>query len=209
MKRNVDFNEISDGKKYNRENYVKVGCDDCKNCSECCKVTDDTIHLDPFDINLLSKKLGKSFEGMLNEGIINITLIDGVITPYLCKNENSECVFLDNGRCKIHEARPGFCRLFPLGRIYDEDGSFAYFIQVHECPYPMKTEVKVSDWLGIESLPLYEEYIVTWHEIIKSISETALKGNSEMLKMQNMNLLNKFFIAPYGDNFYEDFYNRL
>ncbi len=209
MKRNVDFNEISDGHKYSREDYVRVGSDDCKNCSECCKVTDDTIHLDPFDINLLSKKLNKSFEAMLNEGIINVTLTDGVITPYLCKNERSECVFLANERCSIHDARPGFCRLFPLGRIYDEDGSFAYFIQIHECPYPMKSEVKVKDWLGIDALPLYEEYIETWHAIIKSISETAAKGNSEMLKIQNMNLLNKFFIAPYGDNFYEDFYNRL
>lgn len=209
MKRNVDFNEISDGRKYSRDDLVKVGCEDCSGCSKCCEVTDDTIHLDPYDINMLSKKLHMSFEAMLNEQIVNLTVSDGVITPYLCKNSESKCVFLSSGRCSIHDARPGFCRLFPLGRIYEEDGSFAYFIQVHECPFPLKTEVKVSDWLGIDNLSMYEEYVETWHGITKSISEEASKSGSEMLKVQNMIFLNKFFIAPYGDNFYEDFYNRL
>lgn len=209
MKRFVNIDEISDGKRYKKDDYVRVGCADCKGCSECCRVTDDTIHLDPYDIFMLSKKTGKAFEGLLNDGIVNLTLCDGVITPYLCKAKSGECVFLKENRCAIHDSRPGFCRLFPLGRIYNDDGSFDYFIQIHECPFPLKSDVKVSDWLGIESLSMYEEYIETWHNIIKSIKEAAASGDSSMLKNMNMNLLNKYFIAPYGNNFYEDFYNRL
>ena len=32
-----DINEISDGKKYSISDMVKIGCDDCKGCSACCR----------------------------------------------------------------------------------------------------------------------------------------------------------------------------
>lgn len=210
MKRNIDLNEISDGKLYTKDDLVKVGCNDCKNCSNCCEVTDDTIHLDPYDIWMLGLATGKNFEELLSSGIVNITVVDGVITPYLCKSPNSECVFLKDKRCSIHTHRPGFCRLFPLGRVYHEDGSFSYIIQIHECPYPLKTKIKVKNWLGIDNIKAYEDYIIKWHNITKSISDAADCAEPEMLKSMNMNLLNKFFITPYkSDNFYQEFNDRL
>lgn len=207
MKRNLTFEEISDGKLYSRDDLVKVSCNDCKGCSECCKVTDDTILLDPYDIYNLSKALSKSFSELMGS-VIDLTVIDGVITPYLCKLPGTHACSLlsEAGRCTIHDYRPGFCRLFPLGRIYDEDGDFKYFIQVHECPYPNKTKVKVKQWLSIDSLPKYEEYIKTWHSITKNLSECSLE-NEALAKSVNMKMLNTFFVPPFDTNkdFYEQF----
>ena len=46
-------------------------------------------------------------------------------------NEKEACYFLnEEGRCSIHSFRPGICRLFPLGRFYEEEG-FRYFLQIH------------------------------------------------------------------------------
>lgn len=211
MKRNLDFNEISDGKKYKKDDLVKVSCNECAGCSECCKVTEDTIHLDPYDICKLTNGIGKSFTDLLNEGIISLTVIDGVITPYLNKTSAGACVFLSGeGRCNIHALRPGFCRLFPLGRIYNEDNTFDYFIQVHECPYPTKSKVKVSKWLGIPNIKEYEKYISKYHEITKKISQVWLSGNEEELKRLNTALLSVLFVKPYEvDSFYTDFYERI
>lgn len=36
MKRNVDLNEISDGRLYSANDMVKVECGDCAGCSACC-----------------------------------------------------------------------------------------------------------------------------------------------------------------------------
>lgn len=210
MKRNLDFNEISDGRRYKSNDLAKISCNECLNCSECCRVTDDTIHLDPYDIHCLSKATGMDFSRMMAANIISLTVTDGVITPYLTKKQNGSCVFLsDEGRCNIHNFRPGFCRLFPLGRIYNEDGTFDYFIQVHECPYPSKSKIKISKWLGIDNLSEYEKYITAYHNLIKKIKDAGISGNDELLKRLNMDLLNNLFIPEYSDEFYSDFYKRI
>ena len=73
------------------------------------------------------------FETLL-AGKIELNVVDGIILPNL-KMAGAEdgCGFLtEEGRCGIHPFRPGICRLFPLGRYYEENG-FRYFLQVHEC----------------------------------------------------------------------------
>lgn len=206
MKRNVTFEEISDGRKYKKDDLVKVSCNDCVGCSECCRVTDDTILLDPYDIYELSKGLKKNFQEMIGS-VLDFTVIDGVITPYLMKQKStSACGFLSEaGRCTIHDFRPGFCRLFPLGRIYDEDGDFSYFIQVHECPYENKAKVKVKNWLGISNLTAYENFIKSWHMITKNLSSFA-EENPEAAKSVNMRYLNTFFVPAF--DFERDFYSQ-
>lgn len=208
MKRNLSFEEISDGKKYTKDDLVKVSCNGCIGCHECCSVTEDTILLDPYDIYNLSIATGKSFTEMLGT-IVDLTVCDYVVTPYLKKREDKSCTFLgEDGRCSIHNNRPGFCRLFPLGRIYEDNGSFSYFIQVHECPYPNKTKVKVKQWLGIDRLSLYEDYIVRWHAITKEITAMAESGLD--VNAANTKLLYNFFMPPYeaGSDFYEEFAKR-
>ena len=126
MERNVEIDKISDGKRYGANDLVKVGCDDCRGCSACCHGMGDSIVLDPMDVYRLEKKLGKTMEEILLAGNVALRVVDGVILPHLKMTEQSDrCSFLnEEGRCSIHDARPGFCRMFPLGRLY-EDGTFS------------------------------------------------------------------------------------
>ena len=118
MERNVEIDKISDGKRYGANDLVKVGCDDCRGCSACCHGMGDSIVLDPMDVYRLEKKLGKTMEEILLAGNVALRVVDGVILPHLKMTEQSDrCSFLnEEGRCSIHDARPGFCRMFPLGR---------------------------------------------------------------------------------------------
>lgn len=212
MLRDVDINDISDGKLYTASDYVNVTSDDCKGCSECCRVVGDTILLDPYDIYNLSGALKMTFAEMM-EKVIELRLVDGCILPnMLMQEETDACGMLKNGRCSIHTARPGFCRLFPLGRIYDDDGNFKYFIQIHECPYPEKGSVKVSDWLGIDNIDKYEEYIRAWHALTKSVGNYVSScENTEAATKANWMLVRLFFEKPYdlSQDFYSQFYDRL
>ena len=211
MKRNLTFEEISDGKRYSAGDLAKIGCGNCNGCSECCRVTEDTIFLDPYDIYSLCGGLSASFAAMLDKSI-GLTVVDGVVTPFLKKKESDgACGFLNSeGRCGIHSFRPGFCRLFPLGRIYNDDGSFDYFVQVHECPYPNKTKVKIKSWLGIPSLSRYEEFVRTWHEITVNIRDCA-KDNPALAREANVRMLKIFFEDPYNasEDFYAQFEERV
>ena len=191
MEREIDLQEVSDGRLYTSTDMVKLGCNDCSGCSECCRVVEDTIILDPYDISQLCQALKADFHLKLKEG-------------------RGGCTFLDDaGRCMIHDYRPGFCRMFPMGRIY-ENGDFQYFLQVHECPYPNKTKVKLKKWLGIPELARYERFVKDWHFFLKDTERKLAEAeNEEIPKKINLFLLQQFFQKPYGDAFYDAFYERL
>ena len=218
MERDIDLKEISDGRLYTANDMVKIDCNDCVGCSECCRVVEDTIILDPYDIFQLESVLNTDFEALMAERI-ELSVLDGTILPHLKIRDGGEgCTFLSgDGRCMIHGARPGFCRMFPLGRIY-ENGDFKYFLQVHECGYPNKTKIKVKKWLGIPELPRYEQFVKDWHFFLKKVQERVAKTeNEEIVKSINMHLLNQFYVKPYRTSeadvretdFYEQFYERL
>ena len=85
---------------------------------------------------------------------------------------------------------PGICRLFPLGRFY-ENGSFKYFLQVHECPKPNKTKVKIKKWLDTPDLKRYETYICDWHYYLRDL-KTRIETHPEQMKNISMDVLQNF-----------------
>lgn len=211
MERNVDINEISNGKTYTSDDLVRIGCNDCSGCSYCCEAMGDTIILDPWDIFMLSRGLSSSFDGLMGK-YIDLTVIDGIIMPHIkIGGPKDACGFLsEEGRCTVHGFRPGFCRLFPLGRLYEND-SFSYFVQKNECPYPSKSKVKIKSWLGIEDLKTYEAYVNNWHYFLKDMQQLLKSGDEEMAKNMSLFIIKTFYKAPYDLNadFYEQFYERI
>lgn len=209
MERNVTLEEISDGRKYHSNDMVKAGCNDCKGCSACCKGMGESIVLDPYDIYRLTKGLSVTAEQLLADRKIELNVVEGVVLPNIAMHE--ECGFLNSeGRCSIHAHRPGICRLFPLGRIY-EDGSFSYFLQVHECKNTNRTKVKVKQWIDTENVSQYEDYISKWHYFLKDVSAyISTCPDPQIVQKMSMYLLNLFFIKPYDVNgdFYKEFEAR-
>lgn len=203
MKRYVDLNELTDGKKYTEKDLVKLPCNGCKGCSDCCHDVSDTIIIDPYDAWQLSTNLGVSFRELLGKGIVELRVVDGLILPHLRILPNSGCVFLDeNGRCNIHDFRPGFCRLFPLGRLY-ENGSFSYILQVDECPNPVKAKIRVKDWIGIENSTNYNDFVLRWHEYTKHIQEALGEKSEDEQKSICLKILDDFYFKDY-ENFFEE-----
>lgn len=212
MERDIDLKEISDGRLYRAGDMVKAGCNDCKGCSLCCSGMGNSIILDPYDIYQLEAGIHMDFPALMQDKI-ELNVVEGVILPNLkMQKEKDTCAFLnEEGRCSIHDYRPGFCRMFPLGRIYEEE-DFQYFLQVHECPYQGKTKVKVKKWLGIPELSEYEEFVRKWHAFLKRLKEYLKENeNEEVSKKINLFVLNQFFGKSYDteDCFYPQFYQRL
>lgn len=211
MKRNVSLDEISDGKLYGPNDMVKADCNDCTGCSACCHGMGTSIVLDPYDIYRLSAHLKMSFEQLL-AGYIELNVVDGLILPNLKMTGNDEkCAFLnEEGRCSIHPYRPGICRLFPLGRYY-ENNTFQYFLQVHECRNENRSKVKVKKWIDTEDLKAYEKYISDWHYLCKDVEELIASTTDEALaKKFNMGILSAFYMQPYRTeaDFFAQFYER-
>jgi len=212
MKRNVSLNEISDGKLYELNDLVKAGCNDCKGCFACCQGMGNSIILDPLDIYRLLINLNITFEELLVDKI-ELNIVDGIIIPNLKMVELSEsCSFLSSvGRCEIHAFRPGICRLFPLGRYY-EDYTYKYFLQVHECKKENKTKVKVKKWIDTLDLANNERFILDWHYFLEELQDIVKTTQDDnLMKDINMSLLKDFYMKSYDTNidFYLQFNERL
>ena len=206
MKRAVDLKDISDGKLYDNNDMVKADCFGCVGCHKCCTGMGESIVLDPFDVFNLTAGTGKSFEQLL-EAELEMNIVDGLTLPNI-NMKNGKCSFLREGRCCVHDFRPGICRMFPLGRYYNEEG-FKYFLQVHECPVNNKGKIKVKKWIGYQNINEYEEYIKTWHGFLVKLQDNLSQLSEENIKVLNLLLIKTFYQTNYGDDFFRNFYERI
>lgn len=192
MFRDIDEELIKEDRLLSAKDPAPLYCGDCAGCSSCCENSAVMILLDSYDVKMLESGLNYSFGAMVNLGMIQLQVVDGVVLPGLGMDENGVCVFLnENGRCKIHDHRPGICRMFPLARIYHEDGSFSYFVQDGECQKNTGGLVNIRDWIGIEDMEEYEREVRAYHDRLVLLrercarakdAETVTKLQTEFLK---------------------------
>jgi len=208
--RDMDLQSQTDGKKYTYNDMVRVGCNDCEGCFECCRTVDDTILLDPYDIYRMVKGTGMSVE-MLFAKHIELGMAGGVILPHMKVDEEKGCTFLnEKGRCSIHAYRSGFCRLYPLGRLY-ENGDYSYILMTDQCDKG-KTKVKISKWLNTPEYSKYHAFILCWHDFIRNFQDKyTAGGETSDMKAVLMRILQVFYLTNYDTeaDFYQQFYDRM
>lgn len=221
MLRNVSLEEISDGRLYGLNDMAKLGCNDCSGCSSCCRGMGNTIVLDPYDVWRLTGGLGVSLQQLL-AGHLELNVVDGIILPNLkLAGDSEQCTFLNEaGRCSIHPYRPGICRLFPLGRYYEEDG-FRYILQVHECEKQNRSKVKIRKWMDTPDMERYDAYIADWHAFLSKLrakleKETLAGASSDaadeeassqdLAKSISMYVPQQFYLLLYDTS--RDFYSQ-
>lgn len=208
----ADLNKISDGKIYTVNDMARVACKACAGCHACCEQMGESIVLDPLDVWRLCGVTGKSFEELLHREV-ELHVAEGLILPNLAMTgEREQCAFLNEaGRCSIHANRPGLCRVFPLGRIYEEQG-IRYFLQPDACKKAERAKMKISRWLDTPELKMNEQFLVAWHNFRKNAAErVSREQNEQTVKTINMFLLNLFFMTPYdtAQEFYGQFELRM
>ena len=190
---------------------VKADCGGCQGCSDCCESMGSTIILDPYDVWRLTTGLKVSFDTLLLDKL-ELNVQEGIILPNMkTEGESERCGFLnEEGRCSIHGLRPGLCRSFRWGRYY-ENGSFQYFLQVHECKKEPKLKVKVQKWIDTPDIRRNEKFIIDWHYFLKDLTARLEASDSEEYrKTVSLYILKSFYQKPWDTDrdFYEQFYAR-
>jgi Fe-S-cluster containining protein len=212
MRRIGSLKDISDGMLYDWKDTVEVGCDGCQGKPACCRGMGSSIILDPFDVYRITSNIDITFEQLLAH-MVELNVVDGIILPNLkMAGENETCAFLDKeGRCSIHTHRPGICRIFPLGRYYEE-GDFSYILQIHECPCKETSPVKAGKWVDTPNLAKNRQFLINWHYFLNDV-EVLIKKTKDDTTVKNINLylLNQFFGKKYEEEqeFYSEFHDRL
>lgn len=168
----IDFDEVflRREKLLTAEDHADIECSDCVGCeNSCCRELSAQITLDSFDMALLKEGLDKTFDELLAEGLIELRLINGAEVPILGnKPDKRECIFLkDDGRCNIHPFRAGICRMYPLARLWQGNGNFAYYLQPGECTHRTVKSTRIADWLGYPNMEKYESEVKAFHARLK------------------------------------------
>ena len=200
------LDEISDGKLYDIEDIVKADTCGCDGCNACCCDVGELVVLTPFDIYEMVNYLNVEFDELLGNKIV-LRENNKILLPYLkMQDENKNCTFLNKeGRCTIHSKRPNICRLFPLGRVYNND-DFKYFLQVGNCPKEDLQDVTVKSWVEIENYDENKRFILEWYKFIKALTfRLKFIRDEEEIKNINQILLDNCYRIKIKED--EDFYS--
>ncbi len=125
--------------------YYRLACHVlfvCERCGTCC-ATGNPIRLSQEDISLIARHL----KIPLNKAIKKLTIPDLARPGVLNFKKINPCKFYDPVQkgCKIYDARPWSCRIFPFIGIYGSEDQ----IKVHEsCPGSVKAVKTLTDALG-------------------------------------------------------------
>lgn len=83
----------------------------CTKCGKCCK-WEGYVYLEDEDIERLAKKLlGGDVDEFLSKYTKNT---DSDLRVLVDKDNSSDCVFLEDNKCRVYEDRPKQCKKYPL-----------------------------------------------------------------------------------------------
>ncbi len=110
------------------DKIISIGYN-CLLCAKCCMEDygDNTVSVFPFEIRRISEKTGLKWEDIaVPAPSEDMDTAGNIHTFEWVLKKNGDCVFLDNGLCKIYECRPYICSTYPF---YLLDGR----LMVSEC----------------------------------------------------------------------------
>lgn len=210
--------------KYLKDNDFKVvELDDtfrfhCTQCGKCCINREDII-LTPKDLFRISKLLKiEPLETFRKYCETYIGSNSGIpIVRLKPRGMIKRCPFLENLKCRIHEAKPSVCALFPLGRIAEMDKKkktlkMRYIFTKPGCG-DNSEEHTAREWLKSFHIPLEDKFFVEWTiftaELIELLNKNQDKITEDQMSMIYLQILvfiffnyniNKDFFVQFKEN---------
>jgi Fe-S-cluster containining protein len=138
--------------------------------SNCCRASAPII-LNPYEIALVCRESGMTYEDLLD--IVETGRANGF--PLVMLPRDPACHFWTEAGCRIYRARPLACRLFPLGRVFDNGRSHIVLPGGNVCaglvPSPMKT---VGAYLQDQETRTHIEMADRWIEFVTEMERSPL-----------------------------------
>src|SRR5512135_118691 len=98
--------------------HLQLSCGSA-GCSANCCTKSAPIVLNPYEIALICREAGMSYEDLLD--VVDTGRAKSF--PLVMLPRDPACYFFSSRGCRIYRARPLACRLYPLGRVFDHGKS--------------------------------------------------------------------------------------
>jgi Fe-S-cluster containining protein len=140
-------------------------------CSSNCCTKSAPIILNPYEIALICRASGMSYEDLLD--FVDTDRAKGF--PLVMLPRDPACHFWTGKGCHIYNARPLACRLFPLGRVFDNGRSHIVLPELNVCAGLSASSTKtVADYLQEQVTALMMTMADHWIEFVSEIEKLPL-----------------------------------
>lgn len=168
----------------------------CNRCKKCCY--DKRIRLTPYEILRLARNLRLT----TREFISQFTEEQGTILRF--RSEDGGCSLLGEEGCTVHADRPGVCRIYPLGGLFELEGAETFALLtphpeslgVYGTPATFKPSDTVASFLDAQGIAPYHRAnrryvelltrllpLIAEHVTIRRDNEPAAEINSSELEI--------------------------
>ena len=138
-------------------------CFACAGCGDCCRGREDIV-VSGFDLWRIAARLRLPPQ-IVARGYCRASIGQVSHLPVLrlapVKENRSNCPFLTENHCAIHDAEPLVCALYPLAQETSREGQVSYFLQPTGCGGQV-IEARVQDYLSRYDVPAREALDVRW-----------------------------------------------
>jgi Fe-S-cluster containining protein len=160
----------ADARPLSETDLMQLSCGSGGCSSNCCR-SSAPIVLNPYEIALICRESGMTYEDLLD--IVETDRVNGF--PLVMLPRDPACHFWTEIGCRIYRARPLACRLFPLGRVFDNGRSHVVLPECNVCtglaPSPTKT---VADYLRNQDTAVYIKMADQWIEFVNEVERQPL-----------------------------------
>lgn len=150
--------------------FFHVHCD-AHGCSSNCCVKSAPIVLNPYEIALICRESAISYEDLLD--IVETERANSF--PLVMLPRDPSCHFRTGQGCGIYTARPLACRLYPLGRVFDNGKSHIVRPSVNVCAgLAAPASRTVADYLVSQDAHMQIRMADIWIEFVSAIERLPL-----------------------------------
>ncbi len=153
------------------DDLFAVSCD-ANGCAENCCTKSAPIILNPYEIALICFESGMSYEDLLDF----VETDRAKSFPLVMLPRDPGCHFWTGKGCRIYRGRPLACRLYPLGRVYENGKSYIVHPELNICsrlsPSLSRT---VADYFKSQDVDMQITMADAWIEFVSDIERLPLQ----------------------------------
>jgi Fe-S-cluster containining protein len=144
------------------------GVDGCP--SNCC-ANGPHIVLNPYEISLICRESGMSYEDLLD--VVETDRVNGF--PLVMLPREPHCRFWTGRGCRIYAGRPLACRLFPLGRVFDAGRSHIVLPDRNVCAGLAAAPARpLADYLRDQDTATHIRMADAWISFVEDMEKAGL-----------------------------------
>jgi Fe-S-cluster containining protein len=146
---------------------VQLSCG-MEGCQSNCCTNGPHIVLNPYEIALICAASEMSYEDLLD--IVETDRVNGF--PLVMLPRDPQCHFWTGRGCRIYHARPLACRLFPLGRVFEDGRSHIVLPDRNICSGLAATpSPTLADYLREQEAEIQIDMADRWIDFVSAMEQ--------------------------------------